>query len=247
MASYLLILTLFAAGSLALPAANNKARDDSLDNYIKAILEQLKAAMPNGIPELGIPVLDPFDVPHFDIPHISESGAEIDVTIDNFVITNMATFETTLAHVDITALSLELGLKIPLLRGDADYTLDGSIFSLFPLYGDGPMYVILNELLVGGKAGVTLDTEGYLQVYELTLDATFDSIDIHFDNLVGGGNFGEVINQVLSLLGPQIWDLVKDDVFKELNGALLSILNDALHKCSINDIINNTCEIKNYL
>ena len=46
-------------------------QDDSLDNYLKAILEMLKAAMPTGIPELGIPVLDPFAVPHFDIPHIS--------------------------------------------------------------------------------------------------------------------------------------------------------------------------------
>ena len=45
-------------------------KDDSVDNYIKAILEELRAAMPTGIPELGIPILDPFDVPHFDIPHI---------------------------------------------------------------------------------------------------------------------------------------------------------------------------------
>ena len=41
-----------------------------MDDYIKAILEELRAAMPTGIPELGIPILDPFDVPHFDIPHI---------------------------------------------------------------------------------------------------------------------------------------------------------------------------------
>ena len=47
-----------------------KLADESLDNYIRQILEQLKIAMPNGIPELGIPVLDPFQVPHFNIPHI---------------------------------------------------------------------------------------------------------------------------------------------------------------------------------
>ena len=49
---------------------NYKVADESLDNYIKAILTQLRIAMPNGIPELGIPVLDPFQVPHFDIPHV---------------------------------------------------------------------------------------------------------------------------------------------------------------------------------
>ena len=44
--------------------------DDSFDNYIRAVLEMLRAAMPTGIPDLGNPVLDPFAVPHFDIPHI---------------------------------------------------------------------------------------------------------------------------------------------------------------------------------
>ena len=63
----IVVLILLVTGSSAVPV--NK--DDSLDNYIKAILEQFKAAMPTGIPELNIPVLDPFDVPHFDIPHIS--------------------------------------------------------------------------------------------------------------------------------------------------------------------------------
>ena len=63
----IVVLILLVTGTSAVPV--NK--DDSLDDYIKAILETFKAAMPTGIPELGIPVLDPFDVPHFDIPHIS--------------------------------------------------------------------------------------------------------------------------------------------------------------------------------
>ena len=45
-------------------------RDDNLDAYLKEILELLKAQMPGGIPDLGIPPLDPFLVPHFDIDPI---------------------------------------------------------------------------------------------------------------------------------------------------------------------------------
>ncbi len=58
---------LLLTGSSSVPVN----RDDSVDEYLKAVLEMLKASMPTGIPELGIPILDPFDVPHFDIPHIS--------------------------------------------------------------------------------------------------------------------------------------------------------------------------------
>ena len=43
-------------------------RDDNLDAYLKQILEMLKEQMPEGVPDLGIPPLDPFQVPHFDIP-----------------------------------------------------------------------------------------------------------------------------------------------------------------------------------
>ena len=69
MKSVIVLLLISALTGFALAVPVNK--DDSLDNYIKAILEMFKAAMPSGIPELGIPVLDPFAVPHFDIPHIS--------------------------------------------------------------------------------------------------------------------------------------------------------------------------------
>ena len=58
----------YLTGTLAIPI-NNK--DDSVDNYIRSILELLKVTMPNGIPDLGIPPLDPFEVPHFEIDHIS--------------------------------------------------------------------------------------------------------------------------------------------------------------------------------
>lgn len=47
-----------------------------------------------------------------------------------------------------------------------------------------------------------------MKVGLLEIDATFGSLNIHFDNLVGGGDFGEVVNQVLALLGKNIWDLV---------------------------------------
>ena len=61
-------------------------KDPAIDEYIAAILELLKTQMPTGdmvqlswiyldfphpgIPDLGIPPLDPFEVPHFDIDPI---------------------------------------------------------------------------------------------------------------------------------------------------------------------------------
>merc|ERR1719219_1862657 len=118
--SFFAILFIFPEFLSAVPVKNEEFnKDDSL----RAILEQLRASMGVGIPELGIPVLDPFEVPHFDIPHIEEGPVKADITIDDFIIKNLATFEATTVHLDATALSLELELLIPLLRGDAVYSL----------------------------------------------------------------------------------------------------------------------------
>jgi len=90
--------------------------DNLLDNFVKVVLEQFKGYMTTGLPELNIPVLDPFDVPHFDIPHISTSGIEADITIDNFVLKNLASFQTQDLHVDLLKLHLDIHLTLPKLR-----------------------------------------------------------------------------------------------------------------------------------
>ena len=43
-----------------------------------------------------------------------------DITIDSFIIKNLATFETKLAHLDLEALSLELELTLADLRVRGD-------------------------------------------------------------------------------------------------------------------------------
>merc|ERR1712037_743438 len=177
--------------------------------YIAAILELLKTQMPTGIPDLGIPPLDPFEVPHFDIDPIEVSDPvpiNINITIDDFVIKNLATFETQLAHLDLEGLGLELNLTLADLRGDATYSLDGTALGIFPIYGNGPMYLELFGVTLHAKAAVLINSEGFVEITEMDIAADFDDIAIHLDDLVGGGNFGETINNILNLgpddLGP---------------------------------------------
>merc|ERR1719348_1643263 len=191
-------------------------RDDGLDEYLRQILELLKAQMPEGIPDLGIPPLDPFQVPHFDIPPIEEDIAKVTIEIDNLVITNLATFEAKVAHLDIEQLSLELELTIADLRGDAEYKLDGTLAAIFPLYG-----------------------EGYIEVTSMDITADFTDIKMHLDNLLGGGPFGESINNLLNVMGVYIWDQVKVLLFPLLDEVLVKVINDALSGCSIADLIEN--------
>ena len=47
---------------------------------------------------------------------LSEDIIKADILIDNFIIKNLATFTTELAHLDLEGLGLELGLALADLR-----------------------------------------------------------------------------------------------------------------------------------
>merc|ERR1719402_1552885 len=229
--------------TLSLLCSTNVGADESFDNYIRAVLDTFRSQMTTGIPDLGIPVLDPFAVPHFNIDHISEGVAEIDIKIDDLVIHGLSTFTTDNVHTDLDAWSLDLALGIHFLRGVAIYDLDGIIASILPIYGNGEIQLNLTNVVLSASAGIGMDeTSQYLQVTELTLLANVDKISLHLDNLLGPGSLGEIINEILNFLGGTIWDLVKDLIFNELDKTLMHIINDALDDCSLNDIINgNPC------
>ena len=94
------------------------------------------------------------------------------------------------------------------MQGDAVYNLDGTIFSLLPLFGNGDMYIELSTLNIKATAGLLIDADGFAQLRGLELNADFDKAVLHLDNLMGGGDFGETINNLISVLAPTIWNEV---------------------------------------
>merc|ERR1719495_2287148 len=215
-------LTTFFILSLSLVAlSQQKALRDPVDDFLKQILELLKQMMAEGNLALGIPILDPFEVPHFDIPHIEEDIITADVSIENLVVRNLSTFDTKLAHLDLENLALSLELGIDLLRGDAIYNLTGNILGLIPLYGDGEIWLEIYDLDLSASAAVVINEQGFVKVTTMTLSAAFSSIKIHLENL----------------LGDYIWDQLKDILFPLLESVLTDVINDALDGCSIAELI----------
>merc|ERR1712055_57363 len=228
------------AGINVSPDFKDVVEDDNIDQYIRDILELIKSQMPNGIPDLGIPPLDPFEVPHFDIPHIDEDIIDVDIAVEDLVAKNISTFETKQAHLDLEALTLLLQLDIADLRGDANYTLDGTVLGFLPIYGNGSMWLEVWGLKLYGAAGVLINADGFLEVTRMNITAEVTGeIKLHLNNLYGDGNLGDSINNLLNVLGGFIFDLLKDILFPLLDKLLIDILNDALSTCSIADLVAN--------
>merc|ERR1712168_1036213 len=231
------LATFFILSLSLLALSQQKALRDPVDDFLKQTLELLKQMMPEGNPALGIPPLDPFEVPEFEIPHIEEDIITADVSIENLVVKNLSTFDTKVAHLDLENLALTLELGINTLRGDAIYNLTGSILGLIPLYGDGAIWLEIYDLDLYASAGVLINEDGYVKVTSMVVSAELSSIKVHLDNLLGGGNFGESVNNLLNLLGDYIWDQLKGLLFPLLEDVLTDVINDALNGCSIADLI----------
>jgi hypothetical protein len=54
--------------------------DESVNNYIKATLENLKLRMPHGISELNLPPTDPLTIPNLNI-NINEGSAKVNLKV----------------------------------------------------------------------------------------------------------------------------------------------------------------------
>ena len=70
------------------------------------------------------------------------------------------------------------------------------------------MLLELNELSIDVQGGLLITADGFLQVSGLEMDANFQSANLHLDNLLGGEDFGENINNLLTAFAPAIWNEV---------------------------------------
>ena len=115
--------------------------------------------------------------------------------------------------------------------------MTGNILGLIPLYGNGDIWLEIYDLDLFASAAVLINEQGFVKVQSMVVSAEFSSIKIHLDNLLGGGNFGESVNNLLNLLGDYIWEQLKAILFPLLESVLTDVINDALDGCSIAELI----------
>uniref|UniRef100_A0A1I8J6J4 BPI2 domain-containing protein n=1 Tax=Macrostomum lignano TaxID=282301 RepID=A0A1I8J6J4_9PLAT len=209
---------------------------DTISIYIKATLENLRQAMPHGIPELMIPPLEPLSLPVIDIPRIKEGVADVKLNMRNFVMNGLSSFVVRDAKGHTGSMSIELDLFFPQVAARADYNLDGKIL-IFPLYGSGPAAIQINDLSIRFVASVSIEDFTRVQLNNLQVDLTFSQVQMYLEGIVGGGNLGSVVNTLLNAMGKLIYDRLKGNLLPEVNRILRTVINNELAKVDLRDIL----------
>jgi len=212
-------------------------KDAALDNYIRLVLNNFFASLATGFPALGIPPMDPLPVGNISIPNLQVQGGQVDVEAANVQVTGLSLLTVTTLHMDLSNLTMDLRAFMPYMRIDGLYSLDGIALVVLPIYGDGPFYIQVFDVNMMGGGSLGLDETGnYVQLTSLYMDLNFATMVVQFDNLLGGGDFGDTLNSVISALGIAIFDKVKPIVIDALTQGIITVVNDALSRYPIGNL-----------
>ncbi|XP_063594873.1 uncharacterized protein LOC134771847 [Penaeus indicus] len=199
-----------------------------IDDQIIAALENFRAHMLDGWPELGIPPLDPMLLPEVNI-NVTSGTTHLHGFLTNLTINQLSTFTIDTVHSNILFFTVDVSLGLPMLDFAGSYDVGGAI-DVLPIYGTGPFWMDAFglKMSIAIKLG---ETEVGFGVSNLDLSFDVNSTDIHFENIMGGGDMEDFVNGVLSSLGP--------DILKELEKVYVPWLEEALRK-EINDVLHGS-------
>ncbi|XP_046442167.1 uncharacterized protein LOC124192739 [Daphnia pulex] len=220
-----------------LSGGSPQPRDDALDNYVRLVINNFFAALETGIPALGIPPMDPLWIGNLTVPTLTVQGGHIDAAIANTAVHYLSTLTVTTLHIDLNAFRMDLRSFMPYMKIDGLYDLEGIALVVFPLYGNGPYRIEVFDVNMLGGGSLGLDETGnYLQLTSLEMDATFTTMVVYFENLLGGGDLGDTINDIISELGMAIFELVKPVFIEALTTGIMKVVNDALSHYPIGNL-----------
>lgn len=234
----LLLALLLVAGSHATdaPMPMTEPDLDTISIYIKKTLENLRDAMPNGIPELQIPPLEPFKLPVLNIPKIQHGVANVDLNLKDITVGGLSSFVVRDAKGNAGSMRVELDLFFPEVAARGEYDLNGKIL-IFPLYGKGPAAFQVNDLKIHVAASVTIENMKKVQLSDLRVDLTFSQVQVYLGGILGGGSIGDVVNTLINAMGKLVYDKLKDRILPEVTRILVTVVNNELRKVDLQQII----------
>lgn len=86
-------------------------------------LDDILPRLPNGIPEMHIPVLEPLHVPHAEL----DTGATFKATFNDIRIYGLTNFILKNLDMDLNKNSVSLHLLFPFVRTEATYSMKGRL------------------------------------------------------------------------------------------------------------------------
>jgi len=218
----LLLAAVATSHQLNLP---ERVGDASVNNYVRLVINNLFADLATGIPELGIPSMDPLRIINITIPTLIVPGGSIDAQVSSVEVGQLSQLTLTSLNLDFHALVMDLRSILPSLKISGSYKLKGNILKIFPLYGDGAFLIQPLNLVMLGGGSLAVDNQGHVQLTSIAMDTNFTTMVVDFENLLGGGDLGDTLNLIMTNLGTSVFNQIKPFVIDVLSADIIKVVN----------------------
>lgn len=217
-------------------SALGEPRDNALDQTVIEFLEKFKQSMTCGMPDLGIPVLAPFELDHFET-NIEQSGLKFKGAVDNVLIDGLNEFDIKNVHINLLKLQLTFEFYFGSIRTKGDYSAKGKAIGFLPFDRKGPFRFNVNGLTLKGSVKVALSGDK-LQVRELIITPTIKSVNSNLKNvfLLPLNTF--IFNRIVEGVVPGAINDNQQDIAEMIEENLKPVINELLAELTLQDLID---------
>lgn len=231
-----LLVTLFGTVEVRAGTVAQVPRDNALDQMIVELLENFKQSMTCGIPDLGVPVLAPFELDHFEVD-VAQTGLKFKGEMNNLLVDGLNEFEIKNVHINVLKLQLTFELYFASIRTKGDYRAKGKVIGLFPFNRKGPFHFNVNGITLKGSVKVGISGEN-VQVRELQITPTIETVNSDLKNvfLLPLNTF--IFNRIVEGVLPGMINDNQEDITAAIEDNLKPVINELLGDLTLQDLID---------
>ncbi|XP_076237135.1 uncharacterized protein LOC143180954 isoform X2 [Calliopsis andreniformis] len=208
----------------------------SLEFKLRRFLEKFRARMRYGIPDLGIPPLEPLQLDEIDIDIDNSEIGNISLIIENLIVHNLSTFVINKAKLSLIGPTITANVTVPHVYAEGYYNISGVLGDMVQLHGGGPFranfydFQLYVSTVLGFSRGV------YLKTFDL--DFAVRSADMWLENFMGDEELSRVMSKVFQDLTPKVLDIIKPDILPGIQSYVAGRVNETIHHLTMRDIFN---------
>ncbi|XP_053601781.1 protein takeout-like [Plodia interpunctella] len=213
-------------------------RDQStIDDCVRHSIEALRPRLAQGLPELGVPGIDPFYIPELSATSgespIRAVGKDVKVTgAGNFTIKGLS--------VDLDTFTIKARVRFPKLHLDGRYKVDTSVLGI-PLHGQGNMKtdaVKCDAELVIHAQTFEVDGQEYIKFDNMDTNINIKDYRIRLDGLFNGDKvLGDATNEALNQNRGEFLRAAKPILERTVTRLLLDIANKVVKDIILDDVL----------
>ncbi|KAF5274641.1 hypothetical protein FQA39_LY17157 [Lamprigera yunnana] len=191
---------------------------------ITRVLEEFRRYMQKGIPELGIPILEPLLIEKISINVGSKNIGQVDGQMENVEIRRLSEFTIDYANWDFKH-QLALNLTFPQIDVTGFYVIDAKISKMVTVYGKGPFWLKLWGLSLGtvSKMKYNLMHDPPFYAESMKIDVKLKKLNNKFSNLMNDEKLGRLFNEVIRNVTPSALDVIWPDLEAGISRQIVTV------------------------